>query len=118
MIQLIKESADAAEAKAKLLARPWQSGLVGDMLSRTDLDLNMARPEGLPENLGLRKDGYYLSDLQADAILRMSLRNLTGLDQDTILKSSTTSSSKSKPTSAIRAAAKSTRSAATSPTKT
>ena len=85
MIQLIKESADAAEAKAKLLARPWQSGLVGDMLSRTDLDLNMARPERLPENLGLRKDGYYLSDLQADAILRMSLRNLTGLDQDTIL---------------------------------
>ena len=85
MIQLIKESADAAEAKTKLLARPWQSGLVGDMLSRTDLDLNMARPEGLPENLGLREDGYYLSDLQADAILRMSLRNLTGLDQDTIL---------------------------------
>ncbi|EEG22787.1 DNA gyrase subunit A [Eikenella corrodens] len=85
MIQLIKESADAAKAKAKLLARPWQSGLVGDMLSRTDLDLNMARPEGLPENLGLREDGYYLSDLQADAILRMSLRNLTGLDQDTIL---------------------------------
>ena len=85
MIQLIKESADAAEAKAKLLARPWQSGLVGDMLSRTDLDLNMARPEGLPENLGLREDGYYLSELQADAILRMSLRNLTGLDQDTIL---------------------------------
>ncbi|OAM31980.1 DNA gyrase subunit A [Eikenella sp. NML03-A-027] len=85
MIQLIKESADAAEAKARLLARPWQSGLVGDILSRTDLDLNMARPEGLPENLGLREDGYYLSDLQADAILRMSLRNLTGLDQDTIL---------------------------------
>ncbi|MDN8581404.1 DNA gyrase C-terminal beta-propeller domain-containing protein, partial [Eikenella corrodens] len=55
------------------------------MLSRTDLDLNMARPEGLPENLGLREDGYYLSELQADAILRMSLRNLTGLDQDTIL---------------------------------
>ena len=85
MIQLIKESADAAEAKAKLLARPWQSGLVDDMLSRTDLDLNMARPEGLPENLGLCEDGYYLSELQADAILRMSLRNLTGLDQDTIL---------------------------------
>ncbi len=85
MIRLIKESADAAEAKAKLLAQPWQSGLVGEMLSRTDLDLRMARPEGLPENLGLRADGYYLSDLQADAILRMSLRNLTGLDQDTII---------------------------------
>ena len=85
MIQLIKESADAPEAKTKLLARPWQSGLVGEMLSRTDLDMQMARPEGLPENLGLRGDGYHLSELQADAILRMSLRNLTGLDQDTIV---------------------------------
>ena len=85
MIQLIKESADAPEAKTKLLARPWQSGLVGEMLSRTDLDMQMARPEGLPENLGLRSDGYHLSELQADAILRMSLRNLTGLDQDTIV---------------------------------
>ena len=85
MIRLIKESADAPEAKTKLLARPWQSGLVGEMLSRTDLDMQMARPEGLPENLGLRSDGYHLSELQADAILRMSLRNLTGLDQDTIV---------------------------------
>ena len=85
MIQLIKESADAPEAKARLLARPWQSGLVGEMLSRTDLDMQMARPEGLPENLGLRGDGYHLSELQADAILRMSLRNLTGLDQEEIV---------------------------------
>ncbi|ASK28026.1 DNA gyrase subunit A [Neisseria chenwenguii] len=85
MIQLIKESADAPEAKEKLLARPWQSGLVGEMLSRTDLDMQMARPEGLSEGLGLQNGGYFLSELQADAILRMSLRNLTGLDQDTIV---------------------------------
>ncbi|WP_373817071.1 DNA gyrase subunit A [Neisseria dentiae] len=85
MIQLIKESADAPEAKEKLLARPWQSGLVGEMLSRTDLDMQMARPEGLPAGLGLQSGGYFLSDIQADAILRMSLRNLTGLDQDTIV---------------------------------
>lgn len=85
MIQLIKESADAPEAKEKLLARPWQSGLVGEMLSRTDLDMQMARPEGLPAGLGLQSGSYFLSELQADAILRMSLRNLTGLDQDTIV---------------------------------
>ncbi|OSI21281.1 DNA gyrase subunit A [Neisseria dumasiana] len=85
MIQLIKESADAPEAKEKLLARPWQSGLVGEMLSRTDLDMQMARPEGLPAGLGLQTGGYFLSEIQADAILRMSLRNLTGLDQDTIV---------------------------------
>jgi len=85
MIRLIKESADAPEAKEKLLSRAWRSGLVEDMLSRTDLDLRMARPEGLPANLGLQEQGYYLSEIQADAILRMSLRNLTGLDQEEIV---------------------------------
>ena len=85
IIRLIKESANAPEAKEKLLSRPWCSSLVEDMLSRTDLDLQMMRPEGLPENLGLHSQGYYLSELQADAILRMSLRNLTGLDQEEIV---------------------------------
>ncbi|WP_308184670.1 DNA gyrase subunit A [Neisseria polysaccharea] len=85
MIRLIKESADAPEAKEKLLSHAWRSGLVEDMLSRTDLDLRMARPEGLPANLGLQEQGYYLSEIQADAILRMSLRNLTGLDQEEIV---------------------------------
>ena len=85
MIRLIKESADAPEAKEKLLSLAWRSGLVEDMLSRTDLDLRMARPEGLPANLGLKEQGYYLSEIQADAILRMSLRNLTGLDQEEIV---------------------------------
>ena len=85
IIRLIKESANAPEAKEKLLSRPWRSSLVEDMLSRTDLDLQMMRPEGLPENLGLHSQGYYLSELQADAILRMSLRNLTGLDQEEIV---------------------------------
>ena len=85
MIELIKTSADAPEAKVRLLARAWRSSLVEEMLGRTDLDLSMARPEGLPANLGLQGEGYYLSELQADAILRMSLRNLTGLDQDSII---------------------------------
>lgn len=86
MIALIKASADVEAAREALLARPWRSQLVSDMLSRTDLDLRMARPEGLPENRGLHADGYWLSDEQARAILRMSLRNLTGLDQDEIVR--------------------------------
>ncbi|MFV2029720.1 DNA gyrase subunit A [Neisseria sp. S1] len=85
MIELIKTSADASQAKERLLARPWRSALVEDMLNRADLDLSMARPEGLPVDLGLRGEGYFLSEIQADAILRMSLRNLTGLDQDSII---------------------------------
>ena len=86
MIALIKASADVDIAREALMGRAWQSALVSEMLSRSDLDLTLARPEWLPENRGLQKDGYWLSDEQARAILRMSLRNLTGLDQDEIVK--------------------------------
>ena len=86
MIALIKASSDVEAAREALLSRAWQSSLVSEMLSRSDLDLTQARPEWLPENRGLQADGYWLSDEQARAILRMSLRNLTGLDQDEIVK--------------------------------
>ncbi|MFC2506079.1 MAG: DNA gyrase subunit A [Kingella sp. (in: b-proteobacteria)] len=86
MIALIKQSVDVETAREALLGRAWQSDLVSEMLNRSDLDLTMARPEWLPENRGLQSDGYWLSDEQARAILRMSLRNLTGLDQDEIIK--------------------------------
>ena len=86
MIALIKASADVDTAREALMGRAWQSALVSEMLSRSDLDLTLARPEWLPENRGLHSDGYWLSDEQARAILRMSLRNLTGLDQDEIVK--------------------------------
>lgn len=85
MIALIKQSADADQAREGLLSRPWQSALVSEMLSRNDVDLRLTRPENLPENTGLKADGYWLSDEQARAILRMSLRNLTNLDQDEII---------------------------------
>ena len=86
MIALIKASSDVDTAREALMGRAWQSALVSEMLSRSDLDLTLARPEWLPENRGLHQDGYWLSDEQARAILRMSLRNLTGLDQDEIVK--------------------------------
>ena len=86
MIALIKASADVDTAREALMGRAWQSALVSEMLSRSDLDLTLARPEWLPESRELKKDGYWLSDEQARAILRMSLRNLTGLDQDEIVK--------------------------------
>ena len=86
MIALIKASSDVDTAREALMGRAWQSALVSEMLSRSDLDLTLARPEWLPENRGLHSDGYWLSDEQARAILRMSLRNLTSLDQDEIVK--------------------------------
>ncbi len=57
------------------------------MLTRSGPDLEMMRPEGLAANIGLKEQGYYLSEIQADAILRMSLRNLIFLDQEEIVES-------------------------------
>ncbi len=85
IIALIKASATPPEAKAALIARPWRSGLVEEMLGRADLDLSMAKPQGLPEHVGLHGDGYYLSEAQAQAILDMRLQRLTGLEQDKIV---------------------------------
>lgn len=85
MIALIKASATPPEAKQALLSRSWRSDLVSDMLNRSDLDLSMTRPEGLPENAGLGQTGYILSEAQAQAILDMRLQRLTGLEQDKIV---------------------------------
>jgi DNA gyrase subunit A len=42
-------------------------------------------PFGLAPEYGLHKDGYRLSDVQAQAILDLRLQRLTGLEQDKIL---------------------------------
>jgi len=83
VIQLIKESPSPAEAKAKLVARVWEPGMVTDMLQRAGAE--SSRPEGLEEGCGLQEDGYHLSLVQAQAILDLRLHRLTGLEQDKIL---------------------------------
>ncbi len=82
VIALIKASSNPAEAKAGLMARSWQPGVVTDMLARADSD--MSRPEGLAAEFGLVDGGYRLSDAQAQAILDLRLHRLTGLEQDKI----------------------------------
>ena len=83
MIELIKGSATPAEAKRGLLASPWEPGVVTALLQRVGAD--MSRPDDLPQELGLRSDGYRLSDAQAQAILDLRLQKLTGLEQDKII---------------------------------
>jgi DNA gyrase subunit A len=83
IIALIKASATPAEAKAGLMGRHWRSALVEDMLKRAAAD--NARPEGLAPEFGWHaRDGYRLSDVQAQAILELRLQRLTGLEQDKI----------------------------------
>jgi DNA gyrase subunit A len=87
VIELIKTSANPAEAKAGLLKRIWPAGMVDDMVARATegSDLSVSRPEDLDPRYGLKEDGYHLSEVQAQAILDLKLHRLTGLEQDKIV---------------------------------
>jgi len=82
MITLIKASANAEIAKTGLMGRAWPAKIVTEMLARAEADAS--RPEGVDAIYGLSKDGYRLSETQAQAILDMRLQKLTGLEQDKI----------------------------------
>jgi DNA gyrase subunit A len=83
MIELIKRSPGPAEARARIVARPWQAGVVSDMLARAGAEAS--RPDGLAAELGLHGAEYHLSDDQAQAILDLKLQRLTGLEQEKIV---------------------------------
>jgi DNA gyrase subunit A len=83
VIELIKSSPNPAEAKEALVSKGWSSGLIQEMLGAAGAEAS--RPEGLAAELGLVNGLYYLSPVQAQAILDMRLHRLTGLEQDKIL---------------------------------
>ena len=83
IIELIKKSETPAIAKDGLMNTIWRSKLVEEMLTRAMAD--QYRPEGLHKDFGLQKNGYRLSDAQAQAILELRLQRLTGLEQDKIV---------------------------------
>ncbi len=83
IITLIKQAASPTEAKEGLVAQGWNPGIVSEMLLRAGAD--MSRPEGLAAALGLRDGQYWLSEVQAQAILDLRLHRLTGLEKDKII---------------------------------
>jgi DNA gyrase subunit A len=90
-IRIIRESPTPPVAKAELMARPWDSQLVREMLTRARADGGVInaddyRPDGLEKAFGMGNDGLYrLSETQAQEILQMRLQRLTGLEQDKIV---------------------------------
>ncbi len=85
VIELIKSSANANEAKERLVATSWRSENVQKMLEKAGPEA--AKPEDMPEQYGLKDSGeYFLSPEQAQAILDMRLNRLTGLEQDRLLE--------------------------------
>ena len=84
VIELIKGSANAQEAKDRLIATSWRSDNVQKMLERAGPDA--ARPDELDARYGLKENGdYFLSPEQAQSILEMRLNRLTGLEQQRLL---------------------------------
>jgi DNA gyrase subunit A len=84
VIELIKSSPNAAEAREKLIARSWTPGDVLAMLERAGNDA--CRPDDLEEHYGLREGQYFLSPAQAQAILELRLHRLTGLEHEKLLQ--------------------------------
>ena len=82
MITIIKSAANPQEAKSNLMAENWQ---LKDMDIITEAS-KLCRPLDLALNFGLQEDSsYFLSDIQAQAILDMRLHRLTGLEREKIL---------------------------------
>ena len=83
VIELVKTSANPAEAKSRLMERSWEPGMVSAMLQRAGPEAT--RPDGLAPELGLRDGEYRLSGVQAQAILDLRLHRLTGLEQEKLV---------------------------------
>ena len=83
VIALIKASPTSIAAKEKLIAKSWNPKYVIEMTERAGT--TPCRPDGLPEEYGLRDRKYYLSPAQAVAILDMRLHRLTDLEHDKLL---------------------------------
>ncbi|HET9018422.1 MAG TPA: DNA gyrase C-terminal beta-propeller domain-containing protein, partial [Acetobacteraceae bacterium] len=74
VIRLIRASADAAEARAALMARDWPAGDMRPLLDLIEDARNMVSPEGTVR----------LTEEQARGILNLTLQRLTGLEQEKI----------------------------------
>ncbi|AWX13467.1 DNA gyrase subunit A [Mergibacter septicus] len=83
VIELIRQASTPAIAKEGLLSQAWQLGQVSGMLAASGVDT--ARPEELSSEYGIRDGYYYLTEVQAQAILDLRLQKLTGLEHNKIL---------------------------------
>ena len=69
VIELIKKSANPAEAKTGLLSKVWPAGVVNDMVARATegaqvgSEVSASRPDNLDPRYGLKDDGYHLSEV-------------------------------------------------------
>ncbi|MCH1553916.1 MAG: DNA gyrase subunit A [Luminiphilus sp.] len=84
IIEMIKTSPTAADARERLVAASWTPGDVSAMLERAGE--SACRPDDLECDFGLIDGRYHLSPAQAQAILDLRLNRLTGLEHEKLLQ--------------------------------
>jgi DNA gyrase subunit A len=85
VIELIKNSANSQEAKEKILELAWVSETVEEMLK--NVSEGATTPEDTEPGKGVQKDGsYFLTEIQAQAVLDMRLNRLTGMEREKLIE--------------------------------
>lgn len=83
IIELIRAAPTPTDAKAGLVARSWDLGIVAAMLSNAGD--GTARPEWLEPQFGVCDGKYLLTEQQAQAILDLRLQKLTSFEYEKLL---------------------------------
>ena len=84
-IRIIRGAKTPAEAAVGLYSRGWPMAFAEELANRSTEEVHRYYPEDMDQSRGLQPDGlYYLTKAQIDNILAMSLRRLTGLEQDKV----------------------------------
>ena len=84
VIELIKNSPSAADAREALMERRWNAPALQELLEEVGDDA--CRPEGLSEDFGFTDALYRLTEEQAQAILEIRLHRLTAMEQDKLIE--------------------------------
>ena len=84
VIELIKGSASAAQARDALIERRWSAAALFDLLEEVGSDA--CRPDGLSSDYGFTDGLYRLTAEQAQAILEIRLHRLTAMEQDKLME--------------------------------
>lgn len=84
VIELIRRSPSAGEARQALMQQRFEAQALFDLLERAGSDA--CRPEGLGPDFGFTDSLYRLSEEQAQAILEIRLHRLTAMEQSKLME--------------------------------
>lgn len=84
VIELIKSSPTAADARVALMERRWEAKALFDLFDKVGADA--CRPDGLSEEFGFTENLYRLTEEQAQAILEIRLHRLTAMEQGKLME--------------------------------